>query len=240
VTTYFQPNAAGIPFAKEPKFTGSLPNTTAGYTRIAYFGGNDGSTFIRAFTGNHPQGSIHAHENNRLRVRYDFGTSLTDPNGNCNGTVAPCMNVLFRATPPGGGWTFWEGGNAGLDKWATDAVGTTRVNPEDQPNVNPANGLDKSWNCHATNDFSRPFSQPEESTAYTGGVGDPNQGGVRRWEFGGTSDSIDFSPYSNLMTLATGWEGGRSNRDCESTSMQFPVPGTSYSVEMDYSVDAGW
>ena len=138
--------------------------------------------------------------------------------------------------PPSGPWRFWEqpvGSNAGLDKWATDvAIGEQetwpRVDYFDHPNKNPGNGLGKPWNCNATSDTLFPYAAPEESTRYQE---------VRRWEFGGINPG---NGYTQLMMLANGWEGGRGNRDCESTSMQFPTPGTSYSVEMDYSIDAGW
>ena len=232
VTTYFSQNAVGRPFVKEPKFTGSLPNTAAGYKRIAVFGGSNGLTFLRGFMGTHGLGGWHSDELERLRVRYDFADTTdggADPH--CQGTISPCLNVLFRAMPPSGPWRFWEqpaGSNAGLDKWATDAEGTTRVNAEDQPNALKGNGLPYPWNCNATSDATAPFDSPEESTRYQE---------VRRWEFGGINPG---SGYTQLMMLANGWEGGRGNRDCESTSMQFPAPTTSYSVEMDYSIDAGW
>jgi hypothetical protein len=232
VTSYFSQNGVGRPFAKEPKFTGSLPNTAAGYKRIAVFGGTNGLTFLRAFMGTRGMGGWHSDELERLRVRYDFADTTdggADPH--CQGTISPCLNVLFRAIPPSGPWRFWEqpaGSNAGLDKWATDVDGTTRANAEDQPNALKGNGLPYPWNCNATSDATAPFNSPEESTRYQE---------VRRWEFGGINPG---NGYTQLMMLANGWEGGRGNRDCESTSMQFPAPGTSYSVEMDYSIDAGW
>jgi hypothetical protein len=236
VTTYFSQNGAELPFAKEPKFTGSLPNTAAGYSRIAVFGGANGLTFLRAFMGTHSQGGWHSDELERLRVRYDFGTDLTNSDPHCQGTISPCLNVLFRAMPPSGPWRFWEqpvGSNAGLDKWATDVAiedhpTWPRADSEDHPNQLVGNGLPYPWNCNATSDTKEPFSAPEESTRYQD---------VRRWEFGGINPG---NGYTQLMMLANGWEGGRGNRDCESTSMQFPAPGTSYAVEMDYSIDAGW
>lgn len=234
VTTYFTTNYEGIPFAKEPKFTGSLPNTAAGYRRASVWGNSDGLTYLKALYENKPLGGVHADENNRLRVRYDFATALggTAAHG-CNGTIRPCLNVLFRAiNPANGAWTFWEGGGYGLDRWATDVGGSSapRISADDRPNANPNNGLNTPWNCNATSDTSAPFSAPEESTTYFE---------VRRWELGGINTGANFSPYSQLMLLATGWEGGRGAFDCESTYRAFPA-GTSYRVEMDYSVDAGW
>ncbi len=236
VTNYFAHNFEGYPFAKEPKFTGSLPNSQAEYTRIAIFGGIDGMTFIKAFGQDKPIGGLHSGENNRLRVRYDFATSGlgTAPHG-CNGTIKPCLNVVFKAVNPAtGASTFWEqaaGSNFGLDKWATDVAGSSepRVNREDQPNANQNNGLPNSWNCNATSDTTAPFDTPEESTSYTS---------VRRWEFGGDNAGPNFSKYSRIMTLATGWEGGRGGFDCESTYRVFPS--RTYKVEMRYSVDSGW
>jgi len=100
VTTYFQPNWAGRAFVKEPKFVGGAPNSNAGWRRIALFGGGDGLRFIRTYTGNHPGScaACHAADDDRLRVRYDFGTDTTS-NSACADSW-PCLNILFRAVPP--------------------------------------------------------------------------------------------------------------------------------------------
>ena len=126
VTTYFGPNYEGTPYVKEPKFIGGVPNSQAGYRRISIYGGTSGTEPIKTFTGNLPQGSRHAYENNRLRVRYDFGTSTTIGSHGCNGTIKPCLNVLFRSAPLTGDWSLWEGANAGLDRWALDAAARPR------------------------------------------------------------------------------------------------------------------
>ena len=236
LTTYFGPNGAGTPFAKESKFSGSLPNTTMGYRRIAVFGGADGMTFLRAYNGTHAQGSIHSYEDNRLRVRYDFAPDTTAGSDPLCSASSPCMNLVYRAILPSGSPGFWEkpaGSNGGLDKWATDVALAShptwpRVDTVDHANVNPGAGLNYPWNCNATTDKTAPFANPEESTGVQA---------VRGWEFGGIDPG---NGYTQLMMLANGWEGGRSFLDCESTSMKFPSPGTSYSAEMDYSLNNGW
>lgn len=232
VTTYFETNHEGIPFAKEPKFTGSLPNTAAGYRRASIWGEANGLTYIKAHFRHEPTGGVHAGEPNRLRVRYDFATAEGGSAAHgCNGTIKPCLNVLFRGVNLStGASTFWEGRGFGLDQWATDVADwlEPRISPDDRGNNNTNNGLTNPWNCNATDDRDFPFSSPEESTAHQN---------VRRWEFGGYS-SGNFTPYTQLMLLATGWEGGRGAFDCESTYR--PFPNKSYRVEMTYSVDAGW
>lgn len=220
VTTYFQQNWEGDAFVKEPKFTGSAPNSQAGYKRIAIFHGSDGWQRVRTFTGNLPVGSRHDYDDDRLRVRYDYGTDTTSASP-C-GVNYPCLNVLFRATPPGGGWTFWENGNSGIDAWAVRSHGRANVNDVDQPNANPNNGLPYSWNCN-----SDTYSPPS-----------PLDQGVRGWEFGGTSGGA-YQPYSNVMTLATGWEGGRGAFDCEPLYRTFGVD-EGFTVEMNYSINDGW
>jgi hypothetical protein len=219
VTTYFQQNWEGDPYVKEPKFTGSAPNTQAGWSRIAIFHGSDGQQRMRTYTGNLPQGSRHDYDNDRLRVRYDFGLDATG-SAYCS-TYAPCLNALFRATPPGGGWTFWENGNYGLDGWAVNSHYRPTVADVDQPNSNSNNGLPYSWDCNSSYYPPSPIDQ-----------------GVRGWEFGGTSGGA-YQPYSNVMTLATGWEGGRGAFDCEPTSRMFGVD-EGYTVEMNFSVNDGW
>ncbi|HZM80563.1 MAG TPA: hypothetical protein VFC19_32905 [Candidatus Limnocylindrales bacterium] len=217
VTTYFQQNGEGDAYVKEPKFTGTVPNSQAGWRRIAIFHGTNGLERMRTFTGNLPVGSRHDYDNDRLRVRYDFMTDSTSTGGACS-TTAPCLNVLFRATPPGGSWNFWEsGGASGLDAWAVRSDSRPAVNTVDQPNSNPNNGLPTSWDCNG----SSPIGQ-----------------GVRGWEFGGTSGG-QFQPYSKIMTLATGWEGGRGAFDCEPLYRVFGVD-EGFTVEMNYSVNDGW
>lgn len=221
VTTYFQQNWEGDAFVKEPKFTASAPNTQAGWTRIAVFHGWDGWQNPRTHTGNRPLGGQHNYNNDRLRVRYDYGTTPDNATSAC-GTNYPCLNIVFRATPPGGGWTFWENGSYGLDAWAVRSHNRTPVHDVDQPNSNPNNGLPYSWDCNS------PGYYPPSPIAQ----------GVRGWEFGGTSGG-DYQPYSNITTLATAWEGGRGAFDCEPTSRQFAVD-EGYTVELNYSINDGW
>src|SRR6266542_1762981 len=222
VTTYFQPNWAGRAFVKEPKFVGGAPNSNAGWRRIALFGGGDGLRFIRTYTGNHPGScaACHAADDDRLRVRYDFGTDTTS-NSACADSW-PCLNILFRAVPPGGNWTFWENGFWGLDGWANDAHYQQYANPDDQPNLDENNGPPYSWDCNS------PSYYPASPLAQN----------VRRWEIFGASGG-EYQPYSRVATLATGWEGGRGAYDCEPLYRE-PGVGNSYSVEMDYSINSGW
>jgi hypothetical protein len=205
-----------------------VPNSQVGYRRISVYGGTSGTEPIKTLTGNLPQGSRHSYENNRLRIRYDFGTTDAIGSHGCNGTIKPCLNVLFRAVPPGGGWSLWEGAAGGLDRWALDAASLAPLMQEDQPNSKPENGLNYSWHCNG-DDRTAPFTNPPAS---------PNAQGVRGWEFGGLSGGA-YQPYSYVGTLATAWEGGRGAFDCEPLYRPFQY-GKSYSVEMDYSIDAGW
>jgi hypothetical protein len=228
VTVHFAPNYEGVPYVKEPKFKAAVPNSTVGYRRISIYGGTSGTEPIKTFTGNLPQGSRHSYENNRLRVRYDFGTTDVIGSHGCNGTIKPCLNVLFRAVPSGGGWSLWEGANGGLDRWALDAAALSPLRNEDAPNAKPENGPDTPWHCNGA-DRQAPFTTPPAS---------PSHQGVRGWEFGGLSGGA-YQPYSYVGTLATGWEGGRGAFDCEPLYRPFQA-GKSYSVEMDYSIDAGW
>ena len=146
---------------------------------MSVWGGSDGLTFLSSTGQNLPQGGYHSDNQSRLRVRYDFAQADGGAAAHgCNGTINPCLNVLFRSIDPSNGaWNFWEresGPNFGLDRWATDAASLARVNVEDQPNANPNNGLPNSWNCNATSDSAAPFNSPEESTAYDRG---------RRWDW---------------------------------------------------------
>jgi hypothetical protein len=128
-----------------------------------------------------------------------------------------CLSVLARD----GGKGFWEGGAYGFDKWARDSASRAYANPQDQPNQNINNGLPNSWNC---NDSSVPPS--------------PAGQGVRRWEFTTSADAQ--GSFFWATTLLHGWEGGRGAYDCEPLSRAFGPPGTSYSVNLQYSIDAGW
>jgi hypothetical protein len=228
VTTYFAQVGNDAAWVKEPKFVANLRQSQAGYTRISLFRtGTEPSVMTHGqttvgptLTGNFPDGGRHSGDDNRLRVRYDFGNT-TDPN---SPRCGPCLNVLFRSSPgPGvhGAWGFWENGSIGLDRWALDASLMPGLMESDQANSNPNHGFPYSWDCNAG---ANPM---------------PSNGGVRRWEFHGASTGGNYTPYTRVGTLATGWEGGRGAFDCEPLSRPFEV-GRSYSVRMDYSVNDGW
>ena len=127
VTTYAAPNAAGIPFVKEPKFTALTRG--GGFVRMAVFEGPDGRAFNKAVLFGEPEGTgvlntEHAPDDERKRVRWDFGTGPKEGDPKCLMT-RPCLNVVARSHPVTSSAagilrtqssSSWEGGGLGLDR----------------------------------------------------------------------------------------------------------------------------
>jgi hypothetical protein len=248
VTTYGVANQVGPAFAKEPKFIAGVARrptkTTYGpdnprFKRMALFGGNGRSFIAGKMRGCPPLadrcGSVHANRRGRVRVRWDYGTTLENPDGNCTGPDGPCFSVVMRAYPPtpvidgtlNGTPVRWQAGGLGLDRWAW----LSGCPPQSCPvrrrayPVDTAQGpRDPMWDC-------LPGDPPDEPNA------NPRHRRVRRWEFVGRKPEDlpvhrdrNRNPYLMSATDFHGWEGGAGFPDCEPLMREFGPVGESWAV----------
>jgi hypothetical protein len=252
VTTYASANGAGTPFVKEPKFV--AVSRGSGYKRMAVFGPTPADFIKGVMLGQPETGSglrtDHSADATRMRVRWDYGTSLTDAGGTaCD--AGPCFNVVMRAYPTSGGNIFRTGFSAanwenalglGLNGWAVASA------------TRPKSYARDTWGDGAVTSCSVPFlasddlngngvREPEELSRVSE-RSNPGIDGVRRWEFAGWKDSgsgdANPNPYTAAITGFHGWEGGVGPYDCEPLEVAFGTPGETWGTYGSYSLGDGW
>jgi hypothetical protein len=259
VLLYPRSNSGGVPFVKEPKFSATVRGGR--FRRMAVFGGDEGQTFQVGVLRGGAEGvsgllTEHSSLPGRVRVRWDYGTSITDP-GPSACAEAPCFNVVMRAYPttPSGNilrtcdsceparvpipWENQQG--LGLDGWAHASAGRAQTWPRDTDG-----GEGQTTSCNA------PFVAGEDPGDLTqrsraGERSNPGIDGVRTWEHAGWKPPVDGTfPEDNqhrftaAMTLFLGWKGGRGPGDCEPLERAFSSTQESWGSFAIYSVGSGW
>lgn len=201
-------------FVKEPKLVAGA--TGGGYARATIFG--EAGDLQCIYLGNGPpRGPIlrtgQCAAGSRTRVRFDFGSASSGPEGFCG----PCLNVVMRAYPtgvlPGEPTSPWQGAGLGLDAWAVEAAhapAAFRVDTRSNDGV--------LWSCNG-----RKPSQPLQ----------------RRWEIVGRRDGARGRRRA-LGALFPAWQGGRGGYDCEPLARVFGPKGRGFAVFASYSIGAGW
>jgi hypothetical protein len=250
VTTYAAPNAAGIPFVKEPKFTALTRG--GGFVRMAVFSGPTGRTFNKAMLQGEPEGTAvlntdHAPDDGRRRVRWDFATGLDDGDPKCLAT-RPCLNVVARSYPVASSSSGiirteqssnWEGAGLGLDAWAVASANRAKSYARDTRGDTVVSSC-KTPTFLTTDDLDRNgrLDEYELSTASERASTHIDQ--VREWELAGWKSGSVNRPYQAAMTLFPGWENGRGGWDCEPLQRAFGSRGESWGSYFSYSLNDGW
>lgn len=250
VTTYAEPNAAGVPFVKEPKFTALTRG--GGFVRMAVFNGPDGRDFAVAMASGAPEGTAvlhtdHSSADGRKRVRWDFESKLTEGTAGCT-KATPCMNVVARSFPTASTPTGilrteqasnWEGSGVGLDSWAIRSAGRNKAYPRD------------TWGDNSLSLCKTPPRDPEDDlngdhkidayeTSKASERAAPDMDQVREWELAGWKSGPIKSPYQAALTLFPGWENGRGGWDCEPLQRAFGPKHESWGSYFSYSLNDGW
>lgn len=209
VTTYAQPNGAGIPMVKEPKFAAVARGAgSKRYRRMAVFSGATGTTFEIGVLKGEPESPTavldteHSAHDGRKRVRWDYGTVISktqDATGGPHGCSAdtPCLNVVMQTYATTGDDILrnqnaynWEGGGHGLDRWAVQSGN----NPDGSPKRARAYLRDTrgegvvSW-CGQIevngDDRNGDRNIADDERSFATERASPDADGSRRWEHGG-------------------------------------------------------
>jgi hypothetical protein len=140
-------------YVKGPKYVaginGSASSSTPGFTRIVDFTSNVSTPTIATnlsgglcmYTNTDPSVSTNkCSDNDRTRIRFDYGTSTSRIDGGCAANTTPCLNAIFRAygnndngltlTPDDNSHP-WEGSGFGIDQWALAAANLPAAVPND-------------------------------------------------------------------------------------------------------------
>ncbi len=140
-------------YAKGPKYVAGINGTpstsTPGFTRLVDFESPSSNPVIATnlsgglcmYNGSNPQVSTNkCSDDDRTRVRFDFGTPTSGINGGCAANTTPCFNAIFRAygnnnngltlTPDFNSHP-WENGGFGIDQWALGAANLPAAVPGD-------------------------------------------------------------------------------------------------------------
>jgi hypothetical protein len=261
VLLYPRSNAGGVPFVKEPKFAATLQGQHVNFRRMAIFGGEQGETFHQGVLRGGQEGvsgllTEHSSLPGRVRVRWDYGTSLVAEGASpCD--EAACFNAVMRAYPTAANGDIlrtcdgcqparvpipWENTQTlGLDRWARVSANRAQTWARDTDG-----GEGQITSCNA------PFLEGEDQQdpvdrSVASERSNPGIDGVRTWEHAGWKPSVNGTyPENNqnrftaAMTLFLGWKGGRGPADCEPLERAFPSGQESWGSFAIYSVGSGW
>jgi hypothetical protein len=250
VTTYAQPNAAGTPFVKEPKFTALTRG--GGFVRMALFDGPDGVTFRKGVVSGAPEGTAvlqtdHSPHDGRVRIRWDFEPKPAPERSPGCSSSTPCLNVVARSFPTVAAplgirradeAANWEGAALGLDRWAVASSTRPKAYPRD------TRGDDVVSSCRAptfaSDDLNGNGKLDEVELSRASERAEPGMDAVREWELGGWKAGSNTKPYQAALTLFPGWENGRGGWDCEPLQRAFGAVGESWGSYFSYSLNDGW